>query len=675
MKPLHSLLLFILLLSPGLNAATIPHPIVLDMRHGLKESRIRAVTPLPDGAVAVATTATIDIFDGNTFRTADILKSNEYFLKSSDGYREIFHTLDSILWIKNYHSLHAFHLADLSPITSVGTLLEDYGISYAPINVYVSGGRLFTVSPEGKLYESDGKTNRLITRLPQISTEEISPQKIATDDTFIYLCYKNGHLHIVKANDGETIYSGSVPASDEIQAYSRGINVCLHNGFLYYSRHNDAHTVSEISIFNIREKEWIAKLRIPFRVSDFDFDRQGNCIVVGNKGYIIYSPDLRIIESSDRIQLDNSLIYDDFSSISTDISGSIWIGTSENGLLYSNPRRQRLFTLSAITYPYPQPPVFASEKLKNLAEKYASGITNCSATDSLGYSYLGTRNGLMVFDPADTHVGTLDLAHGLSSSNIQAILCTSYGIYATNSDNVIRLTHRKSHFEINSYGILDGISLNGKEFRGRQLAIGTEGRIYIGSPLGCYIFNPDSLPITGRPSHILYLASSQPKDNASVWIFFTILGALLSFTLGLPFLKESGETAIRTDNISQNKNTDPEFVSKLTELIVSNMDNTELSVTQLSSMMAMERTVLYRKSQTNIGMSPSAYIKTLRIREASQLLCETDLLIADIASRTGFSTSKYFTQAFKEITGVTPSGYRSRHRHSSNPSMEQQTPS
>ena len=38
--------------------------ITLDRRDGLAESRIRALCQLPDGRMAIATTTTIDLFDG-----------------------------------------------------------------------------------------------------------------------------------------------------------------------------------------------------------------------------------------------------------------------------------------------------------------------------------------------------------------------------------------------------------------------------------------------------------------------------------------------------------------------------------------------------------------------------------------------------------------------------------
>lgn len=57
-------------------------------------------------------------------------------------------------------------------------------------------------------------------------------------------------------------------------------------------------------------------------------------------------------------------------------------------------------------------------------------------------------------------------------------------------------------------------------------------------------------------------------------------------------------------------------------------------------------------------MSPSAYIKSIRMGVARRLLKDTQLSLADIARRTGFHSVKYFSAAFKDSFGMMPSEYR-----------------
>lgn len=58
------------------------------------------------------------------------------------------------------------------------------------------------------------------------------------------------------------------------------------------------------------------------------------------------------------------------------------------------------------------------------------------------------------------------------------------------------------------------------------------------------------------------------------------------------------------------------------------------------------------------GMTPCAYLKTVRLDKAKRLLLDTDMRVSDISEAVGFHDAKYFMKAFKRCTGVTPSEFR-----------------
>ena len=63
------------------------------------------------------------------------------------------------------------------------------------------------------------------------------------------------------------------------------------------------------------------------------------------------------------------------------------------------------------------------------------------------------------------------------------------------------------------------------------------------------------------------------------------------------------------------------------------------------------------------GMALRSYVIDCRLRAAKDLLLTTRYSISDIAFRTGFCSSAYFTKIFKESTGMTPKDYRRRRLH------------
>lgn len=65
-----------------------------------------------------------------------------------------------------------------------------------------------------------------------------------------------------------------------------------------------------------------------------------------------------------------------------------------------------------------------------------------------------------------------------------------------------------------------------------------------------------------------------------------------------------------------------------------------------------------RAFKQTLGMTPSHYITERRIEHAKQLIQDTELPIAEIALRSGFSSQSHFTTSFRRLLGVTPGSFR-----------------
>lgn len=103
---------------------------------------------------------------------------------------------------------------------------------------------------------------------------------------------------------------------------------------------------------------------------------------------------------------------------------------------------------------------------------------------------------------------------------------------------------------------------------------------------------------------------------------------------------------------------DSEFYSRFLDIFREEMGNSELSVDSLASKMGLERTQFYRKIKALTNYSPVELIRTLRLRQARQLIIATDKSISEVAYETGFSTPAYFTRCYREAFGETPTDTR-----------------
>lgn len=125
----------------------------------------------------------------------------------------------------------------------------------------------------------------------------------------------------------------------------------------------------------------------------------------------------------------------------------------------------------------------------------------------------------------------------------------------------------------------------------------------------------------------------------------------------------SEKNSTEQNNVEQH-NTESAFLAQAIELVEKNLDVNSYSVEQLSRDLCMDRTGLYRKLVTLLDQSPSLFIRKIRLQRAAQLLIEGKLSVAEIAERTGFSSSSYLSKCFQEMYGCRPSEYAEKAKKS-----------
>lgn len=87
----------------------------------------------------------------------------------------------------------------------------------------------------------------------------------------------------------------------------------------------------------------------------------------------------------------------------------------------------------------------------------------------------------------------------------------------------------------------------------------------------------------------------------------------------------------------------------------------DFSMTVLSDIAGVSRQYLCRIFKQTMNIRPNEYVTCRRMTEAKRLLSETDLSIADIAGRSGFSDTRYFCTVFRKQEKMTPTEYRKQH--------------
>ena len=86
----------------------------------------------------------------------------------------------------------------------------------------------------------------------------------------------------------------------------------------------------------------------------------------------------------------------------------------------------------------------------------------------------------------------------------------------------------------------------------------------------------------------------------------------------------------------------------------------DLSLKRLAELSNLDPTYLHKLYTSAYGKTPAQQTLAYRLLAAKLALAEGELPLAEIASRSGFSSQAYFCSKFKQVEGVTPSEYRNR---------------
>jgi AraC family transcriptional regulator len=103
----------------------------------------------------------------------------------------------------------------------------------------------------------------------------------------------------------------------------------------------------------------------------------------------------------------------------------------------------------------------------------------------------------------------------------------------------------------------------------------------------------------------------------------------------------------------------PHKLRRAIKFITDNLEQEQdIALAVVAKKVGMSRYHFSRAFKQSMGLSPINYIAQQRIERAKKLLAETDLPIAEIALRAGFSGQSHFTTFFRRLVGATPRSFR-----------------
>jgi YesN/AraC family two-component response regulator len=121
--------------------------------------------------------------------------------------------------------------------------------------------------------------------------------------------------------------------------------------------------------------------------------------------------------------------------------------------------------------------------------------------------------------------------------------------------------------------------------------------------------------------------------------------------------KRDGQTSREENQEDSEDSQGRRIIRKVKDMVLERLDQ-DISLQAIAEQVHLNHQYLSALFKTETGQNFSEYVTQCRMDKAKQLLRDTNLKVYEIASLSGYASSKHFMAVFKQIVGVTPSEYR-----------------
>ena len=133
------------------------------------------------------------------------------------------------------------------------------------------------------------------------------------------------------------------------------------------------------------------------------------------------------------------------------------------------------------------------------------------------------------------------------------------------------------------------------------------------------------------------------------------IGKLIEIRRLLQVRFQNHDAPKKKQNQSATYESEDVFIIRLRKFILSHLDNTELNGDLIGKNFRISRMQLHRKLKALTNLSTTAFIESIRLEIAYDLLHKKELNVTEIAYRTGFNSLTHFSRKFKKKYQITPS--------------------
>lgn len=102
------------------------------------------------------------------------------------------------------------------------------------------------------------------------------------------------------------------------------------------------------------------------------------------------------------------------------------------------------------------------------------------------------------------------------------------------------------------------------------------------------------------------------------------------------------------------------FIQKAMMLVNDHLQDQHFGIETMVDQLFMSQSTLFRKIKSLTGLSITAFIRSVRLKQAAQIILQSNLKLSQVAAEVGFNDYKHFKNSFQQQFGCLPSEYRAK---------------
>lgn len=105
---------------------------------------------------------------------------------------------------------------------------------------------------------------------------------------------------------------------------------------------------------------------------------------------------------------------------------------------------------------------------------------------------------------------------------------------------------------------------------------------------------------------------------------------------------------------------DAQFIEKAIQLVNENLQDETFGIDTMVDQLFMSQSTLFRKIKSLTGLSITGFIRSVRLKQAAQIILQSNMKLSQVAMDVGFNDYKHFKKSFQQQFGCLPSEYKTK---------------